>query len=169
MEHRTSAGESSVKRGPYADIGGSYAPGSDAIPTRTPARPQAALVPGQALFSWPEPAPVVQPPRHAGRVVLAIASVTVGLAGALLLRWPPARTPAEVAIGFGLTLAIAIGYAVAGSGAMWIFALLRRWAFAGRTPRMDRDAAMLVGAAWPLALVYALTVYVVQGFIERLF
>ena len=29
--------------------------------------------------------------------------------------------------------------------------------------------AMLVGTAWPLALVYALTVYVVQGFIERLF
>jgi hypothetical protein len=169
MEHGTSRGETSIERVPYADLGGSYTPDIDTITRHTPARPMPAMLPGPTLLSWAEPAVAAQTARDTGRIVLALASLAIGFAGAVLLQWPIARRPVELAIVFGLTLGIAIGYSILGSGAMWFFALLRRWGFAGRVPRLERDTAMLLAAAWPLALVYALTVYVVHGLFERLF
>lgn len=103
------------------------------------------------------------------RGLLAGASLSVGLAGAVGLRLDEGATLASAAWVLGLTIVIASAYALAGYLGHRVYAALRHWAFAGHAPHLSREQAMFVAAFWPVALLYGVTVYLVQGVIERLF
>lgn len=103
------------------------------------------------------------------RGLLAGASLSVGLAGAVGLRLDDGATAESAVWVLGLTVVIASAYALAGYLGHRVYGALRHWAFAGHAPRLSREQAMFVAAFWPVALLYGVTVYLVQGVIERLF